>query len=552
MNNINPIIIKLLENRGIKTQEDILEFLSLNPKKTYDPFLLYNMEEAIELIEKHLKENNRICIYGDYDADGITSVTMLYEAFETVSADVFYYIPSRMEEGYGLNKEAIDQIISRGTKLLITVDCGSVSFDEVEYAKERGLDVIVTDHHNITDTKANCILVNPKQPGCTYPFKGLAGVGVTFKLVQAMTKRNIIDKRILAQVLDLAAIGTIGDIMPLIDENRTIVKFGLREINKGKRIGITALIGVAGLKKEVIDAENIAYIIVPHLNASGRIADATKAVELLLSKDGADAKVIASELADCNNTRKRIQEETYQKALGIIGQETASDNIIILPIGEAHEGIIGIVAGKVKEKYNRPTLILATSGTRDEYYKGTGRSIDKLNLYELLKNGEELYEKFGGHSGACGFLIKKDHFEDFKNCIDLSMKKIIEENKKENIDIFDNTQKGDLNITLEDISEELAEQLEIMAPFGPANPKPLFELDNLIIKDINYLGVDKTHVRFKCQSGCTEMGCILFGKAQDYKEKIEKGDVVKLVVSPEFNYWNNTRRLQLVVTAIGE
>ena len=413
---INPIIIQLLKNRGIDSEEEMLEFLSDKPQKTYDPFLLPDMEAGVDLILAEIKAGSRICIYGDYDADGITSTALMMDVLRKLTTDdkLGYYIPSRFEEGYGLNMEAIKTIADSGADFIITVDCGSVSYEEARYARELGMRILVTDHHNITDVMADCLLINPKHPKSQYPFKALSGCGVAFKVAQGIQQKAGLPKSVLTEVLDLVAIGTIGDIMPLIDENRTMTKFGMRVINSGRRKGLTKLIEGASLKKGSVSSENISYIVVPHLNATGRIDDASQAVELLCRDlNDREQDRIVEDILKKNRLRKNLQDETFRACAENIDKDDLQDIIIIKADG-AHEGITGIVAGKIKETYYRPTIIVTPSGEDDRYLKGTGRSVEGVNLYQLLKTQENLFEKFGGHSGACGFLIKKEYFDQLK------------------------------------------------------------------------------------------------------------------------------------------
>ena len=349
--NINPIIKKLLQNRGIDSEEDIIEFLSDKPKKTYNPFLLPDMEAGVDLILSEIEKKSNIWIYGDYDADGITSTSLMLNVLShlTDKDKLNYYIPSRFEEGYGLNKDAICEIASKGCNLLITVDCGSVSYDEVEYAKSLGLKVLVTDHHNITDVMADCLLINPKKPGSEYPFKEICGCGVAFKVAQALQQKAGLPKQVLTEVLDLVAVGTVGDIMPLVDENRTMVKFGLKVLNLGKRPGLRKLMEGISLHIGKVSSENLSFVIVPHLNASGRIEDASQAVDLLTGRcSEARMEEIVSVIIKKNQMRKKYQSDLFKECQAQIDRENL-DDLILIHAEDAHEGIAGIVAGKIKE-----------------------------------------------------------------------------------------------------------------------------------------------------------------------------------------------------------
>ena len=384
--NINPIIKKLLQNRGIDSEEDIIEFLSDKPKKTYNPFLLPDMEAGVDLILSEIEKKSNIWIYGDYDADGITSTSLMLNVLShlTDKDKLNYYIPSRFEEGYGLNKDAICEIASKGCNLLITVDCGSVSYDEVEYAKSLGLKVLVTDHHNITDVMADCLLINPKKPGSEYPFKEICGCGVAFKVAQALQQKAGLPKQVLTEVLDLVAVGTVGDIMPLVDENRTMVKFGLKVLNLGKRPGLRKLMEGTSLHIGKVSSENLSFVIVPHLNASGRIEDASQAVDLLTGRcSEARMEEIVSDIIKKNQMRKKYQSDLFKECQAQIDRENL-DDLILIHAEDAHEGIAGIVAGKIKETYYRPAIIVTATGSDGDDLKGTGRSVEGINLYELL------------------------------------------------------------------------------------------------------------------------------------------------------------------------
>ncbi|MFR8235926.1 MAG: single-stranded-DNA-specific exonuclease RecJ [Anaerovoracaceae bacterium] len=544
---INPIIIQLLKNRGIDSEEEMLEFLSDKPQKTYDPFLLPDMEAGVDLILAEIKAGSRICIYGDYDADGITSTALMMDVLRKLTTDdkLGYYIPSRFEEGYGLNMEAIKTIADSGADFIITVDCGSVSYEEARYARELGMRILVTDHHNITDVMADCLLINPKHPKSQYPFKDLSGCGVAFKVAQGIQQKAGLPKSVLTEVLDLVAIGTIGDIMPLIDENRTMTKFGMRVINSGRRKGLTKLIEGASLKKGSVSSENISYIVVPHLNATGRIDDASQAVELLCRDlNDREQDRIVEDILKKNRLRKNLQDETFRACAENIDKDDLQDIIIIKADG-AHEGITGIVAGKIKETYYRPAIIVTPSGEDDRYLKGTGRSVEGVNLYQLLKTQENLFEKFGGHSGACGFLIKKEYFDQLKEGLLREMSLIC----RQDSNIFERKYTVDLNLDEEDLTLDLAQQFELLAPFGSKNRKPSIELDNTIISDVKYMGDRQQHARFSAQSSASgaKIQCVLFGRAQDADLS---GDPACLIGNLDLQVWQGAKRLQFMVEEI--
>jgi single-stranded-DNA-specific exonuclease len=574
--NINPIVRELLRKRGVCDEADVLEFLSDSPKRTYNPFLLDGMEEAVNLISAHIKKGSKICIYGDYDTDGVTSVTLMMTALSKLTDRLTYYIPSRFGEGYGLNSAAVERIRGEGTDLIITVDCGSVSYEETRLAKSLGMDIIVTDHHTVTDKQADCILLNPKKPESGYPFDGLAGVGVAFKLVQAMVRRDLLPKPVLSEVLDLVAIGTIGDIVPLVDENRTIVKYGLRELKKGKRAGLKALAGKASINLNSVTSDNIAYIIVPHINAAGRIEDATIGVQLLTDNGifekgikcisrgaqgracGEEKAILAAKLSECNKRRKELQEITFRSCVEMIeggGKEDkpsggeVADDAIILYAGKAHEGITGIVAGKLKDKYYRPTMIVTDIDEEGTMLKGTGRSVEGVNLYELLKTAEDLFVKFGGHKGACGFSLPSENLEPLKSRIAARM----EELKAEDAQLLERKNPAEMELDPSSISVELAKDLALLSPFGAANPSPVFEIRGLSVSDVRPMGADGTHARFNVtKDGAQKLQCVLFGRAKEYEQLLSSGARVDIAAAVEENVWNGRSSVQLMIKEIKE
>lgn len=544
MNYINPIIKELLIKRGISDELQMQEFLAAKPKKTYDPFLLLNLEAGVDLILKAIEDKKQICIYGDYDADGITSVSILMEFLGTLTDHLEYYIPSRFDEGYGLNKEAIRMIRERGVDVLITVDCGSVSYEEVELAKELGMDVVVTDHHSITDVKADCLLINTKQRECPYPFKGMAGCGVAFKLAQAIQKKAGLPKPVLNRSLDLVAIGTIADIVPLLDENRTLVKFGMNIINSGARPGLKALIEGISLKPGSIRSDQVAFGIAPHLNAAGRMGDAKVAVELLLAKDPAFIQKKVAELIHFNQERKSIQEKAFERCIEIIDEKYAGRNFLLVHAEGIHEGIAGIVAGKLKDRYERPAILVTPSG---EELKGTGRSIPGVDLYKTLKAHEELFIRFGGHEGACGFLMRREAFEQLSDALESDMKRMLSENS----DLLQQTISPDLHLDGSDVTLKFSQDLEQLAPFGSQNPKPLFLLKQVNITRQYPMGSSGTHIRFQavCQ-GSASVECVLFNKAKEYEDLLYGREPVNLIGTVDFQEWRGNKKVQFTVEVI--
>ena len=536
-------LIELLKHRGITGETEIAEFLSSKPRRTYDPSLLADAEAGVDFILEQIKKDARICIYGDYDADGITATSLMLNVLSHLTAPerLGYYIPSRFEEGYGLNREAIRSISERGYQAVITVDCGSVSAEEVAYAKELGLAILVTDHHTITDCMADCLLVNPKRPDSVYPFREICGCGVAFKMAQLLQKKCGLPKHVLTEVLDLAAIGTMGDIMPMLDENRTICKYGMQMINRGSRYGLRMLAEGAGLSPGHITSENISFVIVPHLNATGRMEDAYPAVRLLTAKEGdPEVPAIVEDLIFKNKERRRLQQETFQACTADLEPE----DFILIRSEHAHEGIAGIVAGKIKETYHRPTVIVTPSGEKKQYLKGTGRSIEGVNLYELLKHHEHLFEKFGGHAGACGFLMPAANFEALREGLLADMKQLTAQDPH----LLEKHYAVDLELTCDALTIPFAEELALLEPFGNKNPKPLLRIREVQISRVRMLGAEGKHVGFSMtdRSGC-EIACVLFNKAEQYRDRLLGGYAEEVIGSLECRTWQGRKQLQFMV-----
>lgn len=541
---ISKVVKDLLSKRGIK-DEDIEEFISKKPKLTYDPFLMNNMKIGAERIIRALNEKETICVYGDYDADGVTSMALMITYLSHFDPNVRYYIPSRFSEGYGLNKEALAELKKSGIDLVITVDCGSVSYDEVEYGKKIGLDFVITDHHDISDVVADAIVISPKYIGSTYPFDGLAGCGVAFKLIQALQRLQNAPKEYLTQVLEFIAIGTVGDIMPMLDENRTLVKYGLKKINSDPSAGIKKLMELTCKEDEQVKAIDLSFKIVPYINAAGRMGRADVAVNLLLEKNEEKAEQLAQALFENNEKRREVQDESFRRCENMIAKMDEDLPILLIQCDEVHEGIAGIVAGKLKDKHSK-TVILVTR-SEDGLLKGTSRSFGGLHLHEFLDNFSDMFERFGGHSGACGFSIKQERFEEFSEEI---MKKA-NEMRKLNPEIFEESDTADMELTLDEISEELVDELRELEPFGRCFEKPLFAFKAENLESPMRIGNAKNHIRFL---GVDELGrqlqCIKFNAAEEEMQDIERGKATVVVGYSEINEWKGNRTVQFRVSQL--
>lgn len=522
----------ILGARGITDEKDLEEFFSDKPQLCYNPFLMKDLKEAIERIKEAASNNESICVYGDYDCDGVCSVCLLVEVLRCLDIEVGYHVPSRFDEGYGLNKDALVEIKNNGYNLVITVDCGSTSKEEIRFAKEIGLDVIVTDHHTLPAEIPDCLVINPKQDDCNYPFKDLSGCGVAFKLAQGLVRSfENPDKKILKRILDLVAIATIADVVTLLDENRTMVKYGLRQLGRGERKSLNRLLSILNINKETISAEQIAFKLAPHINAVGRVSNADIAVSFLL-----DEGDFVSEILENNKRRKKLQESAYDSIVfhALKEIEDKKDIIIVVSDEDVHEGITGIVAGKLKEAFYRPVVVLTDVG--DGILKGTGRSIEGINLHKLLSMSKELFEKFGGHEQACGFTMKKEHYEEFRKRSFLYMEGQSGELLRR---IY-----IDMIIDEEEVEESLLLEINKMEPFGNGNEEPLFALSNVIPKDIFFMGENKQHLRFSLNG----KSYILFNKAKEFKEILERSTSMDIAGHMRWNEWNNTRKIQFVIS----
>ncbi len=542
---LNSNIRTILSKRGIQSQFDIEEFLSDKPQRTYDPFLLLNMEEGVDFVMSAIEDNRNICVYGDYDADGVTSVALLVDVLKELNANVSYYIPSRFDEGYGLNKNALDKIKAAGAEVVITVDCGSTSVEEVEYAKGIGLDVMVTDHHAVRSEVPDCIVINPSQPGCKYPFKSLAGVGVAFKLGQALCESMGVAKQVMTRNLDLVAIGTIGDVVPLVDENRTLVKYALRFIRISERIGLNALIDAIGLDKRKLGAKDISFSIVPHINAAGRMGDAVLAARLMQVETMDKAHPLVKKIRELNLKRKAIQNELYDECLKRISDEKADLHSVFIEFNDAHEGVIGIVAGKLKETFNKPAFILTE--VEPGILKGTCRSPKAINIFDVLSHCSDLFERFGGHAAACGFTIKRENVDELKCCLESSIS-TLKSSLKERGSVGS---KADISLSAEDLTDDFMIQQKLIEPFGKDNEQPIIEL-SVKVKDFSYMGSENQYLRFTAE---TENGRILRGvafknankTAETMNRAISSHEKIKVLGNINLQIWKGKEYLQLIV-----
>lgn len=540
------VVENILYSKGITDPEEIEEFLNDKPKKTYDPFLIMNMNEAVEKIRYHLDNNSKIIIFGDYDVDGVTSTTLLVEFFRYTTDNIDYYIPNRFSEGYGMNKDAIKYIKEKmNGNLIITVDNGVSSFSEVEYAKEIGLDIIVTDHHNPPEKLPECVLINVKQQGDEYPFKELCGCGIAFKLAQALQRTLNFPKGILSNLLDLVTLATIADIVPLIDENRTLVKYGLKTINSNKRLGLSVLRDVVGLKEKEINVGRIGFVIGPCFNAAGRIEDAKLGVKLLLEKDVEEAAKLASILFGLNKERQKIQEKGEEYCHSLVENYYMDYDFLVLRADGISEGIIGIVAGRIKDTFYKPTLVVTKS--EEGYLKGSGRSIKGIDIYQELVELSDLFIGFGGHEMACGFSIEEEKLDELRERLDKRAKKI----KKDSPSIFVPKIEITSELDAHELTLELIEDISKLEPYGMGNPKPLFMIKGVEVNTswTKACGSNNEHLKFNGKKGNTFLNGIGFSLAEKYN-KLKLPSSVDVAFSPEINEYNGKISPQMVIEDI--
>lgn len=547
---INPIILKILNDRGYNSETEIQEFLSMRPRKTYDPFLLLNMAEGVDLVLSAIENEERICIYGDYDADGVTATSILLEFLSNLTSNLSYYIPSRFDEGYGLNKNAMEKISQAGVDLVITVDCGSVSKEEVEYGNSLGLKILVTDHHRAEEARLpECPVINPNQPKCNYPFKGLAGCGVAFKLAQGVARTIGMDSHTYNNTLDLVAIGTIADVMPLVDENRTLVKYGLMRLNSAARKPLNKLIKEIGLKIGEVTAFNVAFGIAPHINSAGRIKAARLGVKLFRCNSDDEIAEIVEIIKDCNRQRKALQDEIYDECLEKIKEDYKKykqvPNFILIELENAHEGVTGIVAGRLKERFYRPVAILTK--TEDGLFKGTSRSIDGLDIHFLLSNFSDLFTNFGGHKAACGFTIPETNILQLRNEIEHLMKNEISKNP----DLLTRKWDWDLELSPEDVTMNFAQDLLLFEPSGKCNEKPIFAVDGKVA-NLKPMGSEAQYRRFQLLSEKSDsfVSCVCFGIEQGSIDELCEGEHVRAIGNISVNRWHGNASAQMNVRKI--
>ncbi len=532
------LLARILVNRGVMESAAAGRFMDSTLAECHDPFLLHGMKEGVARLVAAQQGGETVCVYGDYDVDGITATALLVEFFRSVGINCFYHIPNRMEDGYGLAESGIRTAAAAGARVIVSVDCGVTAVVEAELCRSLGIDLIITDHHTPGPLLPDaCAVINPTRPECTFPFKLLSGVGVAFNLLIAFRSRLreaglfvSRDAPNLKHSLDLVALGTIADIVPLTDENRLFVRFGLKELSGSRRVGITALKSVAGITGDV-SCYDVGFRLAPRLNACGRLEDANRGVELLLCRNPGEALVIAGELDASNSERQQIEQEILTDALALLAEEGRELNGIVLASGEWHPGVIGIVASRIVERYHRPTILVALM---DGNGRGSGRSIPAFHLYEALSACSAMLQKFGGHKYAAGLSIVEQNVPAFAaefeahaaSCLrgdDLLPEILI-----------------DAELAPEELLSTLPALVARLEPYGAGNPSPLFLLRGVTVIDRRIL--KEKHLKLKLLLPSGGLDAIAFNRAD-----FPCSGTVDLVFSPEINVWNGKESLQLKI-----
>ncbi len=536
--NLPPVIAQILIQRGIDSLEKVKKFYDLSLDNLYDPFLLPGMEVAVDRIIRALREGENILIYGDYDVDGVTSVSILYDGLFYLGGKVSFFIPSRFREGYGVSVEGIKVAKEKGASLIITVDCGITAVDEVEFAKELGMDVIICDHHEPSESIPDAVAVlNPKLPDNPYPFKELAGCGVAFKVLQALAQKLNINPNFPNQYLDLVAIGTAADIVQLLDENRIFMYQGLKMVNQNPRPGLMALLESSGLLGRPLTVNAIVFVLAPRLNAVGRMSNAKKAVHLLTTRSFQQGRNIARVLEYENRTRKDIDEITFEEALELIHNEIDLDSkrVLVLAKENWHTGVIGIVASRIMEKFNRPTILISI---QNGVGKGSARSMGNFDIYEGFKKLKHLFINFGGHKFAAGLTIDPENIP----ILDREINMISEEEL--DIEQLIPKLKIDAELTFDQLNARFFSALQDLAPFGPGNMRPVFiSYDLKPYGNISVVGHNHLKAKFKQNSIVLDAIGYNLGHLIDLLNR--PGGQINCAYVLEENRWNGKTAIQM-------
>lgn len=545
---IDPVVARIIRNRDVIGDDAVDRYLNGRMEDLYSPHLMKDMDKGVDIISEAISNGDRIRIIGDYDIDGICSIYILFKGMKKLGATVDYDVPDRIADGYGINENLIKKAYDAGVKVIITCDNGIAAMEQIKYAKTLGMKVVVTDHHDVQYEDVDGVrryfvpeadaVIDSKQENCEYPFKMLCGAAVAYKFIQCLYELRQVDMELLTEFVVFAAIATIGDIVDLQDENRIIVKNGLSLIKDTDNQGIKALMAINDVDPNAITAYHIGFVIGPCLNASGRLDTAKRAIELFLSDDREVAEKYAGELKALNDERKKITLDATNEAITLVDTtELSDDKVLVVFLPDCHESVAGIVAGRIKEKYYRPTIVL-TRG--EEGLKGSARSIEGYNIFEKLMERKELLTKFGGHPMAAGLSL------DAANLLEL--RKQLNENHGMSAD--DLTQKIwiDVPVPVDYISEKLIEDLKVLAPFGKANEKPVFADKNLTIRQIQSMGKEGNFTKMVLENSRGRIEAVGFFDSTELKEAYANSKRISCTYYPEVNEFRGNRKLQICVT----
>ena len=534
---ISRILATLLAQQGIDSTEQAKKFFEPSMEEIHDPTLLHDMDKAVERIEQAVEKQEQITIYGDYDADGITSTSLMYETLLSIGANVNYYVPNRFTDGYGPNMDAYQRLIDNGTQLFITVDNGVSGKNVINKVMAAGVDVVITDHHELPADLPNAVaIVHPRYPGSNYPFPDLSGVGVAFKVAWALTGEFPVEE------LDLVAIGEIADVVNVTDENHALISYGIQQLRQGMRPGLAALMKLADIKANNLTDQDIGFGIAPRLNALGRIADANDGVKLLTSLDENESQKLAKEVDQANKERQNLVAEIMKEAEKQANSSANQQKRTLLIVGKGwHQGVLGIVASRIMNETGKPTIIASTDQNNPTLIKGSGRSVDSFNLFNALEAHCELFTTFGGHPAACGLSF------DQKNIVPLQIA-LEEEAVKQK---FDPTVKQPLPIAMKlvpaDVTQQLYNDIQRVAPFGPGNMEPVFELNNVKVVDVKTMGQEHQHLKFSIVSDKKNLTVVAFGQGNLATLLSAPTGQINLAVKVSLNEWRGKKTVQLML-----
>lgn len=545
---IDPVIARLIRNRDIQDMKEIRSYLYGTLAEIPSPWKMKDMERAVQILQKKITQKKKIRIIGDYDIDGVTATCILLKGLKRLNANVDTYIPDRVKDGYGMHEQLIDKALEDGIDTILTCDNGITAAAEIEYAKKEGLTVIVTDHHDIPfrDTEDGRIwiipkadaVVNPKQNDCLYPNKNICGTVVAWKLIWALYERLEIDSDEIWDFLELAAIATVGDVMDLQGENRIIVKEGLKKLSSTSFEGLKALICVNNLEGAEITAYHVGFVIGPCINASGRLDTAARSLELLLADNMEDAMKLADDLYDLNQSRKAMTEQGKEQAIQSIEENNlGKDRVLVVYLPDCHESLAGIIAGRIREAYNKPVFVL-TKGS--DGVKGSGRSIEAYSMYEELVKCSDLLMQFGGHPMAAGLSMEEKNVELFRRRLNDNCT-LTEQDLIPKIMI-------DVPMPISYLSKKLTEQLKVLEPFGKGNSKPLFAQKNLRAVGIRVFGRNRNVAKMLLiDENGIKMDAVYFGEAQEFVDFVQAHDTISVTYYPEINVFQGRENLQVVI-----